>query len=45
MNTVIAGIALFLSVVSYDGPPIQRRDVDCMARGIYHEARGEPIIG
>lgn len=45
MLDIISGIAMFVSLASYQGGPIQRQDIQCMARAIYHEARGEPIMG
>lgn len=45
MMEIITAIALFMSSSSYEGPPIQRQDIQCMAKAIYHEARGEPVMG
>lgn len=45
MLEVISGIAFFISISSYSGGLIPRQDIQCMARAIYHEARGEPVTG
>jgi len=45
MNIVISTIAMFVSLGNYQGEPIQRQDINCMARAIYHESRGEPLMG
>lgn len=45
MSITIKAIAFFMAVSSYSGADINRNDVSCMAHAIYHEARGEPLIG
>lgn len=45
MNNIISAIAMFMSLSTYSGPAIQRDDINCMARAIYHEARNEPELG
>lgn len=45
MNNIISAITLFMQLSSYTGLEIQRPDINCMSRAIYHEARGENITG
>lgn len=41
---LIALIAQY-SAITQPATPINRADINCMAKVIYHEARGEPLIG
>ncbi|MGR3179861.1 MAG: cell wall hydrolase [Candidatus Anammoxibacter sp.] len=41
---IIHIIALFLSISSFNGD-VPRQDIYCLARAVYHEARGEEIMG
>jgi spore germination cell wall hydrolase CwlJ-like protein len=43
MNTIIVTIAAYLAI--FPNAHINRQDINCMARAVYHEARGEPIEG
>lgn len=43
MNTLIAIIAAYLAI--HPHADINRKDINCMARAVYHEARGEPNAG
>jgi len=44
MNDLIQIISMFLSLSIIDGD-ISRKDINCTARAVYHEARGETIQG
>lgn len=44
MEQLIAAIAYFLAFSSYTGE-LPRQDINCIARAVYHEARGEPVMG
>lgn len=44
MKIIEAAVALFLSTSSYNGP-IPTTEIYCMARAVYYESRGEPLLG
>ncbi|MCK5612089.1 cell wall hydrolase [Candidatus Pacearchaeota archaeon] len=45
MLTVIQYLSYFLAVSSFTGDAPPPRDIHCIAQTVYHEARGEPILG
>lgn len=45
MLTVIQYLSYFLAVSSFTGDAPSPRDIHCIAQTVYHEARGEPILG
>lgn len=45
MLKIISMLAAITANSSYDASHINRQDVNCLATAVYHEARGEPIMG
>jgi len=43
MQALIAILAAYLAI--NPGAQLPRKDINCLARAVYHEARGEPSIG